>query len=507
MLAVLAIGTLGTWPALAQQPTIPTAVASGVVYDSIARRAIAGATVEFVNANDPSARPLTTMSDASGRYTLREVPFGSYLTGFYHPALDTLGLESAPRRVDVDRSTEQVDLATPSARTVMASLCPAGTGDPTGLLIGHVRTTDEQSPVSGASVFVEWSETVVNSEGVSDRTRRVTSQSAEPGWFAICGLPSDVVLQARAFAAADSSGFVEIEVPANALRHVTFLVGGASLVALSPTNAAPGGVETPETAWRGRARLTGTVTDPAGKPIVDAHAVVWGTKLDAVTNERGAFTLADLPGGTHTLEVRAVGFVPRTTTVHLAESRPATASVVLQKSAQLLPAVTVRGQMVYSSNLADFNRRRRSGFGQVRTPEEIARRGANIPLSRLLQDFTSVWVYKVGGGPSRVTMRRSATQVDRMATHPGIESCTPSLYVDGRLDRVADYDIYYSDEIAAIEVYREHDRPFEFADFSNACGAVVIWTRTVPKKPNEQHDYSARSTSAGSMRADRLAGA
>jgi hypothetical protein len=304
-------------------------------------------------------------------------------------------------------------------------------------------------------------------------------QSTTPGWFAICGLPSDAALEARAFAGGDSSGFIEIDVPSNGLRHVTFLVGGASLVTLPPTDTVPGAAILPETAWRGRARLTGTVTDSAGKPVVGAHATVWGTKLDAATNDRGMFTLSDLPGGTHTLNVRAVGYAPRATTVHLAESRPATTTVVLGKPAEILSTVTVRGQLVYSANLADFNRRRRTGFGQFRTSDEIARRGKNAKLSQLLQDVLGVRVQTINGR-SIVTMQRNATQVANVASMR--VPCTPSLYVDGRLDIFGDFDIYYSDEIAGIEVYREHNRPFEFLDHRNACGTVAIWTRDVPKQ-------------------------
>src|SRR5690349_21636143 len=99
---IVAAGTAVGPPARAQQPIAPSAVVSGVVYDSIAQRAIAGATVEFVSADDPSARPHTAVSDASGRYTLREMPLGHYLAGFAHRALDTLGLENVPRRVVID---------------------------------------------------------------------------------------------------------------------------------------------------------------------------------------------------------------------------------------------------------------------------------------------------------------------------------------------------------------------------------------------------------------------
>ena len=465
-------------PAGLAQQAAPTAIASGVVYDSIARHTIAGATVEFVNANDPSMRPFTTVSDASGRYRVSGLPFGSYLAGFFHPALDTLGLESAPRRVDVSVSQQRVDLATPSVQTVIASICPAGSAsDSTGLLIGHVRGTAEESPIAGASVTVEWNETVIDAQGVRDRTRQVTGQSAEPGWFAICGLPTDAVLQARAYAASDSSGYTEVQVPPNGLRHLTFFIGGASLVTLPVTDTAQVGSALPETAWRGRARLTGTVVDHNGKPVIGAHALVWGTKLAATTNERGAFTLDGLPGGTHTLEIRVIGYVPVTRTVHLAESRPANAAVVLDRAAQILSTVTVRGEMVYSSKLADFNRRRRSGFGVFRTSEEIARRSRNTRLSALLQDVFGIRVDR-RGAESIVTMSRGATM------GIGLSRCVPSLFVDGMNDMVRDYDAYFADEIVGIEVYpRESVRPFEFVDPANPCGAVAIWTRPVPKPP------------------------
>jgi hypothetical protein len=480
-LAAVAIGCALTARAgLAQLTPAPTAVVNGVVYDSIARHTIAGATVEFVNADNPSARPLSTVSDASGRYSLGGLAFGRYLAGFFHPAMDTIGLEVAPRRVDVSVSTQRVDLATPSARTVMSTVCAAGAGsDSTGLLTGHVRSTEEQTPVAGASVVVEWSETVIDALGVRVRNRQVTASTAEPGWFAMCGVPTDAVLQARAFSGADSSGYVEAEVPANGLRHLSFLLGGARLVPLPSEDTSAGANRTPETAWRGAARLTGTVVDYNGRPVVNAHALVWGTKLDAVTNERGAFALEGLPGGSQTLEVRVIGFLPVTATVQLAESRPATANLVLAKAAEILPTVTVRGEMVFSRNLAEFDRRRRSGFGSYRTSAEIARRGPNVKLSQLLQDVLGVRVDR-RGGESIVTMQRGAT------TGIGRASCTPSLYVDGMLDQVRDYDVYYSDEIAGLEVYpRESVRPFEFIDPSNPCGAVAIWLRTQPRKPKK----------------------
>ena len=479
LVVVIIIGLLaGSLPVGAQVTPPGGTTLSGIVYDSIGGRMLAGASVELVSAEEPSARPFTARSDGSGRYSLTGLPHGRYLAGFFHPALDTLGLERTPRPVLIQGATQRLDLATPSVRTVTTAICPASArSDSTGLLIGHVRLTEEQTPLGGASVAVEWTETVVGSAGIFTRIRLVTAHTEAPGWFAMCGLPGDAALQARAFNGSDSSGYIDIEVPPNGLRHIGFFIGGATSVIIASADTAAGQAE-PERAWRGRARLTGTVVDHDGRPVAGAHALVWGTKLDGVTNAQGAFTLDGLPGGTHTVEVRVIGHTPVTSVVHLAESRPANVAIALAKPAQQLSTVTVRGELVYSRNLADFNRRRRSGFGQFRMPDEIARRGPSIPLSRLLHDFTGLFVYKTGGGPSRVTMRRSGT-------HAGIEECEPSLYVDGRLDRVRDYDIYYSDQIAAIEVYREHNRPFELVDFTNACGAVAIWTRPAPAKPGK----------------------
>ena len=466
-------------PLHAQQPA-PTAVASGVVYDSLARRPLVGATVEFVNATDPGARPFTAVSDASGRYTITNIPYGQYVAGFFHAALDTLGLEAPPRRVIVDRIAERIDLATPSARTVTASLCgPGAVSDSTGLLLGHLRATETQVPVPGGTIIVEWNETVIGAEGVRQRTRQIAARAEEPGWFAMCAVPSDVVVQGRAFSGADSSGYVDIDVPANGVRHATFYIGGASLVAIPTEDTLPGGAVGSETALRGGARLTGTVVDHAARPVVGAHVSVWGTKLAASTNERGAFALEVLPGGTHTVEVRAIGYAPVTSTVHLAASRPATAAIELTKAAEILPTVTVRGELVYSRNLAEFDRRRRSGWGTFRTAADIEQRGRNVRLSALLQDVLGIRVDR-RAGTAIVTMRRNAT------TGIGRSDCVPSLYVDGMLDRAADYDAYFSDEIAGIEVYpRESTRPYEFIDPTNACGAVAIWTRPLPPRPKK----------------------
>jgi hypothetical protein len=452
-------------------------IVTGSVYDSIARVVLRGAFVQYVGADDSlRSRGYSARTDSSGRYVIRDIPPGRYLAGFFTTD-DTLGIETGPRVVDVRAGEQLVNLATRSPSTVIRSMCPQNEpADSAGLLIGHVRDADADEAVVDATVVLEWSETVIEGTSMRQRIARLTDQTRGPGWFAICGAPSDALLTAFAAKGADSSGFVMATIPPGDVRHMTFRIGGAIAVPIGPPalrtqgDTAPG----PLTVLRGRARLTGTVRDEKDRPVEGAHVLVWGTELEAVTNQRGAFILDSLPGGTRTLEVRAVRYVPVYATVQLSANRPATTDVKLAQRAVTLSTVTVRGELVYSKRLADFEARRSEGWGLVGhfiSPAEIERR-PGTRLSGLLQGVSGVFV----------DSRRGGATVRMRSTSDAGDFCTPSLYVDGVRDVVADFNEYLSDRIAGIEVYpRDSWRPTEFVD-ANSCGAIAIWTRAPRRK-------------------------
>src|SRR4051812_20071198 len=87
---------------------------TGVVFDSLEMRGLAGATVQIADAKGgPWSR--TTTSDAAGGFTFTDVPVGVYLLGFFHPKLDSLALASQILRVDVrTEQPMQARLALPS---------------------------------------------------------------------------------------------------------------------------------------------------------------------------------------------------------------------------------------------------------------------------------------------------------------------------------------------------------------------------------------------------------
>jgi hypothetical protein len=435
-------------------------------------------TIEFVSADNPATSEIhLATADSSGRYSIRDIPVGSYIGGFFHPALDTLGLANIQKLVEVRGATQRVDFASPSTRTVMQAVCGPGLKpDSAGLLLGHIRQTETERPVAGATAVIEWGELVMDATGIHQFNRSASVRSGDTGWFAMCGVPTEAVLHARAISGSDLSGYVEVEVPSGELRHVTFLVGGAMPSAVGAPNAPDAPAATPSSGapvWRGRARLSGTVLDVNNRPVASAHALVWGTGLDVITNERGEFSMDSLPGGTHTLEVRVIGYVPVRRTIQLAEGRPARAEVLLEKTA-LLSTVTVRGTLMYSRQLADFERRRHSGFGRFLTSSDIDKLAATR-LTDVLRSVPGVQI-DYGSNRPRVLMRGGG-----MTSY-----CTPTLYVDGVRDISGDFDIFRSDELAGVEVYnRDTARPAEFSDMSG-CGAIVIWTRHRMPSPKKE---------------------
>ena len=105
-------------PASAQTPDTSRrasgAIVSGAVYDSLARAPLAGAVVQLVAADSPARFGQTVFSDSLGRYAVPDVPVGRYRVGFFHPMLDSLGVEPPLREVQVDgQNPVRADLAIP----------------------------------------------------------------------------------------------------------------------------------------------------------------------------------------------------------------------------------------------------------------------------------------------------------------------------------------------------------------------------------------------------------
>jgi hypothetical protein len=296
--------------------------------------------------------------------------------------------------------------------------------------------------------------------------QQVPIKSDAIGWFAMCGLPSDVELQASAQAGDAESGVVELRVPAGGLLMRDFLVSHADSVmpAFDDSSAVRGVLPVPMLR-RGAARVSGVVHNDKGKPVENAQVMVPGTGVDARTQETGTFALAGLPSGTQTVEVRAIGFEPKRVTVDLSRDSLTRLDVVLDRPVQTLDAVKVYGQG--NTTMREFQRRLKAGWGHILTPGDIAKRNA-FQASDLFRTIPGVRVAPTRRGFGNTVL---------------IRGCQPTVYYNGmRMDdqTASDIDMLVQvQDLTAVEVYTAASRPAEF--FGNSCGSIVLWVGMLPR--------------------------
>jgi hypothetical protein len=441
---------------------------SGTVYDSLAGRPLAGALVQIAETGK-GARVLIDTSGSDGGFEIADVPPGSYIIGFFHPALDSLGLGVATRSVEIaSAAPTHVAMAIPSASTIRDLLCtPDATADSSGLLIGFIRDADTGAPLAGANVVVMWRELVVD-KGIRSERREVPAKANDAGWFALCGVPTDGPLTARAELGSDATGFIEISVPPHGLLHRDFNIprgSAATILAVDDSAAAASG----QTVRRGSARLTGVVRDARGRPLSGAQLMVWGSGVTGSTKEDGTFALAGLPAGSQALEARYVGYAPEKVTVDLVSNATRSVTMTLEKRADVLNEVVVYGKRTKRPrDLTGFLQRSKSGFGHFLTRADIEKRHPFqfTDLFRMIPGFMVVPDTE-GFGYRIVSTRGSGFS----------GKCQPAIYIDGMqmYDASGIDGFVIPDDVAAVEAYAgPAGTPPQYR--SGSCGSILIWT-------------------------------
>jgi hypothetical protein len=291
------------------QTASDTIVVRGTVFDSLAARPISGASVQLVSADsDRAAAAFSAVSDSAGRFTIRGLPSGRYVAGFYHPMLDSLGLELTDRVVELAAANATLSLATPSPRTVIRGFCGDSTkGVPATLLFGHVLEARTALRVAGADVTATWDEAQLSASRVDivERTGQTVTHGA--GLFALCGLPSGAPLSLRV-ARANESSVVDVRIPSNGVLHVTISIGAAGNFG----------------------RIIGHVADRVRKRAVPGARATWGDR-HATADGAGRLVLDSVPTGTRSLEVRAIGYTPVSLLVDVAEGTATNVDVSLTR--------------------------------------------------------------------------------------------------------------------------------------------------------------------------------
>jgi len=465
------------------QPGSGRAAIAGVVYDSLVTNApLAGAEVSVEGSH------LAAITDGAGRFRLDGVPAGRVVLRFYHRTLDSLGFGAAPVAVAVgDSGVVRVRLATPAPATLHARLCPRPQPASTGALLGRVSDVDDHGTLPGAQVIVSWSEWTVGAGGLVKNDGRAAAGADATGAFALCGVPTDVAVTARATAAGHLTGFVEVDFAQRAFAVRDFAVSvrdaGASTERLAQLDSAVARGDS--VVGDGTVTLTGTVRGSDGRPLEQAQVALLGFPIAVRTTSEGGYSLAGVPAGTQTIEVRAVGFSPQRLTVALRTGERRTADVRLDRGAQTLALVNIVGHGA-RRDMTGFENRRKGGIGYFMGPEEVERRRA-FDTSQLFWGIPGVRVVW-DGAKNVITLARPRMSGAGGGRYNNI--CKPAVFADGFL--LAEIDDVRPYMIRGVEVYR--DRSAAPAEFRLAlpkpegtpdatCGVILIWTKPPEPRP------------------------
>lgn len=449
-LATLIMTAASATLAAAQQAAPPPfATLRGVVVDSVHGGELRGATISVEGTSG------LAFTDSLGRYQMDRIPAGEYRVALFHQLLDTVGIAvvSPPTRFAAG-DTVELDLAIPSARTIVTAKCGRGDGV-SGAVFGRVFDAITGEPVEGARVILGWVEMAVSQQTGfrHDPKQRVVVSGAE-GHFELCGLPLGLAADAYAEFSGKRTGYVQLAFGNSPMAVATFLIPPTPPLAENATAADSA------RARAGASSVRGQVTDERGNPVANAHVTVAEGNAAAVTDSSGRFSLDAQPAGTQALVVRRLGYMPKQVTVNLTPRATREVNVRLDQLVPVLAEVQIEARGDAALAEVGFTRRKRQGSGQYLESEAIERRNA-LRLEDLFTGFRGLRVVgdEVRGQPEGAGYR-----------------CV-RFFIDGQQWRGGPPgDFVLPSEVAAIEVYSRATAPGEFQTFGD-CETVVVWTK------------------------------
>ncbi len=341
-----------------------------------------------------------------------------------------------------------------------------GRYDPTkhAILVGIVRDSVSNVNLPGVSAVIEW-------RGAPDSTARVRVQfdpgtgapqtynqiagvTDDDGAFMICNVPAGVTVALWAEAGEEARAAERaIEVKPGTIRKEDIILGLTN-------QTEPGDI-----LGRVRGRMN-------GDPVVGADVRLQGTDFRTITNERGTFTLEQIPWGIYVIEVDHIAYASAQQAFRVQGGRAHQMEVLMTEEAiELDPlTVTVRPRSWFSG-MSGLQHRINLGFGYVLEREDLERRGASN-IGDALRGIPGVRVQRSGLYGSNVVFRSSRNLLG--------QSCRPTVWMDGvriTLDPQLGLNEFTALDLEVIEVYRSAaEVPGEFSGDAN-CGVLVLWTR------------------------------
>jgi hypothetical protein len=456
--AALLFATGPTRRAAAQVPTAArTHNVGGVVFDSIGHVPLAAAVVQVVPLDSPD-QVTTDTTDSNGRFRFVGLPSGRYVIGFYHEALNSLGLDAPQRTFELTPTTSgaTIDLAIPSGAVVRALRCGGDSAERhDGLLAGMVRDAKDRVAVDGATVAVEWLAIARDSGNYRQVIQRAVASVDASGTYAVCGVPVDAPVTVRL----TRPGFRPIVGPA----FVPTAGAARQNFRLADSAAA-----------RGAASIIGRVVRQDGRPLATGRAVVAALERE-LPIQNGTFTVNDVPPGTWAVEIRSIGFDPQSFFVDAAEGGNNSTTITISDRPVQLDAVTVVGKETRETKiLTDVLFRKRYGSGTVFLPDNFLLKGAMFPTD-VLRAARGFFANK---DPDSIKVRGCEYPPQRRTTTT--RGKTIKVYVDGALypPGIAGLNsLIRASDILAIEAYPDLVGVPPQWRTSDACALVIVWTK------------------------------
>jgi hypothetical protein len=427
----LAAAALGA----AAVPAAGQGTVTGSAYDSLSRAPLRDADVTIRGTD----RRATT--DAQGQFRLERVPEGRQVVVLSHPGLDSAGFYTLAAVATVAAGrVATVQLATPSLQTVWQRRCegPLSAAADSGVVLGMVTDAATGNRLAGAGIVALWLDLRQDAAGAAAEYRTVAARTDSIGQYAACGVGTEATVHLRAYGTADSTGMIQVRPGDRPVARVDLTVGRSVL----------------------GAAIRGVVRGADARPVVGASIAV-DTAL-TTTDEAGAFVLGNLPAGTQWLIVRTLGRTPLERAVDLRDGDTLAHDVTLEAMAVVLDTVRVSSTR-RTFELAEFERRRRSGLGYSLAADQINRR----PSMRSV--FGTIPQVILGGRLHTFTIMLPTAFGGR---------CAAVIYIDGTRSSIDMLRVYHPEELAGVEVFpRATQAPERFQEPGSACGVVLVWTK------------------------------
>jgi hypothetical protein len=261
-------------------------------------------------------------------------------------------------------------------------------------------------------------------------------------------------------------------------------ISGSRIVA----QAAPAAAAPPAQPFRGR--LVGVFDEGTGEALAGVEIKNMLNGLSALTTATGTLTLffVDTTGGL--LSIRKLGYEPQTLAVGNSPRDSNGVTIVLKRTAQMLPTVVTKDKAVdsvpryFSPALRGFEERRHQGFGHFVSEAQLRKKEGSRLSEIITANIPGAMTRPGRGGVVNIVGHRAGGSGGRMMdTSP----CYITVYMDGVLyySKVQaggapppDFASLQANEYAGIEFYAGGATlPVQYTRTDAGCGTLLLWTR------------------------------